>query len=146
MQYLNNKQVEFIYLDILRKGITSPALQDDLVDHICFLVEEELAHTPDFNIAYKKTISNFGSLRTLQVVTDEEIRTAAWYTTIFKILNYMATLGILLLSIALLILPFIIGMNSTDVLFPYLFFPTIITGIVICCTRINYREFKLVAF
>jgi len=146
MQQLTNSQVEFIYLDILRKGITHSSLQEDVVDHICCLVEIELDHTPDFKTAYLKVLKDFGSFRILQVVTNEEIKAASWHAGVLKALNYLSTFIILVFSLALLALPPFIALNTSDTLFPFLFLPTVITGCIICFTRINYRKFKLVAF
>jgi hypothetical protein len=60
MLSLTEEQVAFIENDIKVRGITSPDLSIDLLDHICCLIEHELDEYRNFEAVYQKTLLLFG--------------------------------------------------------------------------------------
>ena len=49
---LTEEQIAFIENDIKVRGITSPDLSIDLLDHICCLIENKLDEYRNFDIVY----------------------------------------------------------------------------------------------
>lgn len=58
MQVTDN-QLEFIQEDIVARGITIEPLAENLVDHICCLIEEN--NDSDFEQAYAQALKSFGA-------------------------------------------------------------------------------------
>jgi hypothetical protein len=54
MLSLTEEQITFIENDIKVRGITSPDLSIDLLDHICCLIENELDEYRNFETVYQK--------------------------------------------------------------------------------------------
>ncbi|MBL0013924.1 MAG: hypothetical protein IPP30_09390 [Flavobacterium sp.] len=59
MYLLSDDQIEFVRRDILAQGIQNEGLQQDLLDHICCVVENELADGEDFETFYHQRIKQF---------------------------------------------------------------------------------------
>ena len=57
---LTEQQIDFIENDIKVRGITSPDLSIDLLDHICCLIENRLDEYKNFETVYNETILLFG--------------------------------------------------------------------------------------
>lgn len=54
MAQLTNEQIQFIKEKINSSKIQSQELKDDLIDHFCCFIEDEIAKGSDFNSAYEK--------------------------------------------------------------------------------------------
>lgn len=146
MTELNERQVQVIAWDLKNRGITDPLLRDDLLDHLCCLVEEEMQHTPDFKTAYLKVRSSFGHFRLLQVRTNSEVLAASRFTKVYRILDYSLTLLYILLGFSALILTpvfFILYLNEVMLI---MISPLLIFGYIVCFTRINYKKLELIPF
>lgn len=59
MYALSTDQIEFVRLDIQAQGIESEGLQQDLLDHICCVIEHELTDGGDFEMFYKQRVKHF---------------------------------------------------------------------------------------
>ena len=59
MYCLNDKQIDYIINDISARGVEMEALQQNLLDHICCIVEQNLEVDGDFESFYQKTIKTF---------------------------------------------------------------------------------------
>ena len=59
MATLTDDQIDYILADIQAHGIRLQGLQDNLVDHICILVEEKLAAGEEFERSYAGIIPMF---------------------------------------------------------------------------------------
>ncbi len=59
MYCLNDKQIDYIINDISARGVEMEALQQNLLDHICCIVEQNLEVDGDFESFYHKTIKTF---------------------------------------------------------------------------------------
>lgn len=58
MTYPKNFDIEFIIKQISESGISSEALKEDLTDHFCCVVEEEMKRGKTFKEAYDKAFNN----------------------------------------------------------------------------------------
>jgi len=69
MYCLNDKQIDFILDDISARGIGMVGLQQDLLDHICCIIEQDLDEDGDFERFYEQTVSRFykSELREIEV-------------------------------------------------------------------------------
>lgn len=72
MFHLTDAHIDFIIADVAKKGITAKDLQENIVDHICCVLEEELPVNGNFEVAYKEVIARFfkKELKELQEETD----------------------------------------------------------------------------
>jgi hypothetical protein len=59
MYCLNDKQIDFILNDISARGVEMESLQQNLLDHICCVIEQNLEADGDFESFYQKTIKTF---------------------------------------------------------------------------------------
>ena len=59
MYCLSDQQIDLILTDIRSQGITTESLQNDLLDHICILVEQNLEADGDFRQYYSSVIKSF---------------------------------------------------------------------------------------
>lgn len=58
-----NDNYERIKADLVSQGLSYESLLDDLLDHICCLVEESMATGKDFESSYKQVIASIGAKR-----------------------------------------------------------------------------------
>lgn len=68
---LADEQIKFIRSEVSKCNITLPNLEEELIDHICCMVEEKLAEGYSFDEAYRKVKLNVG----IDSLKDIEIRT-----------------------------------------------------------------------
>jgi hypothetical protein len=59
MYKLSTEQIDFISADIKRRGIEMKDLHDNLLDHVCCIIEENLEENGDFKEFYSQTIIKF---------------------------------------------------------------------------------------
>ncbi len=59
MYQLNEQQIDYIFNDISARGVEMESLQQNLLDHICCIIEQNLEENGDFESFYKKTITSF---------------------------------------------------------------------------------------
>lgn len=59
MYCLTDKQIDFILNDIRAHGVEMEDLQNNLLDHICCVIEQNLEENGDFENFYRKTIRSF---------------------------------------------------------------------------------------
>jgi hypothetical protein len=59
MYHLTDQQIEFISNDIRSRGISIESLHQDLLDHICCIIEQNLDANGDFTNFYENTIKTF---------------------------------------------------------------------------------------
>lgn len=103
MLSLTEEQIAFIENDIRVRGITSPNLSIDLLDHICCLIENELDEYRNFETVYQQTLLLFGEkgLKEIQEETNRLLTFKHYYfmNTTMKISGYVSSLMILIGSI-----------------------------------------------
>ncbi len=59
MYQLSDKQIDYIFDDISARGVEMESLQQNLLDHVCCIIEQDLEANGDFESFYKKTIKTF---------------------------------------------------------------------------------------
>ena len=59
MYHLTDQQIDFILNDISARGVEMESLQQDLLDHICCIIEQQLEANGDFERFYETTIKTF---------------------------------------------------------------------------------------
>lgn len=85
---LKDSQIAFIEQDLHRRGITFDPLHEDLVDHICSEVEEQMEGGSKFMDAYKLTLNRFQN-RDLRELNNETISLLNSFT---MIQNFIVTI------------------------------------------------------
>jgi len=59
MYQLSDQQIDFILDDISARGVEMESLQQNLLDHVCCIIEKNLEANGDFESFYQKTIKTF---------------------------------------------------------------------------------------
>ena len=59
MFVLNDIHIDFIRSDIQSRGVTTDALIDDIVDHVCCLLEQQVGEEDEFKKVYQDIIQKF---------------------------------------------------------------------------------------
>ena len=59
MYHLSEQQIDYIFNDISARGVEMESLQQNLLDHVCCIIENNLEENGDFESFYKKTITSF---------------------------------------------------------------------------------------
>lgn len=99
MLSLTDEQIAFIENDIRVRGVTSPDLGIDLLDHICCLIEEKLDEYDNFELVYNETLLLFGQkgLKEIQDETNRLLTFKHYYlmNKTLKISGYVSSLLIL---------------------------------------------------
>jgi hypothetical protein len=82
MYQLTDKQVDYILDDIRSRGIVNEDLQQDLLDHVCCLIEQKLEENDDFEAGYRNLIKTFytGSLAEIEEETIALLTYKNYYT------------------------------------------------------------------
>jgi len=122
MYCLNDKQIDFILLDIRARGVEMECLQQDLLDHVCCIIEQNLEASGDFEGFYFTVIPTFYKQELREI--EEE--------TLFLLTNknYYAMKKIMLLSGI-----FSVFVLSFGILFKFMHWPgaafLIVSGVVL---------------
>jgi len=101
MYQLSDQQITFILDDISAHGIETDSLQQDLLDHICCIIEHGLEENGNFEDFYQRIIQTFYK-KALREIEEE---TALLLT--FK--NYYAMKKVMMVSGFIVVLAFITG-------------------------------------
>ncbi|MFP4023204.1 MAG: GldL-related protein [Thiohalospira sp.] len=88
MAILDEKQVNHIYDLLVGHGVSYEALQVDLLDHICCMVEKRMDNGQDFDQSLTSSIHEFGLLNL------SEIQEATLYLITLKLQKMKKTTGI----------------------------------------------------
>jgi len=59
MYCLSDKQIDYILNDINARGVEMESLQQNLLDHVCCIIEQNLGENEEFESFYQKTIKTF---------------------------------------------------------------------------------------
>jgi len=59
MLKLDDTHIDFIRSDIQSRGVTTDALIDDIVDHVCCLLEQQVREETEFKVVYTDIIQKF---------------------------------------------------------------------------------------
>ena len=82
MHRITNEEVEFILNDITARGVVLEDLRDNLLDHMCCIIEEEMDEKGDFKVFYESVLPRFfkENLLEIQVETDNLIKFKNFYS------------------------------------------------------------------
>ncbi len=82
MHNLSDEQIDFIDDDIRNRGILLKELQENLLDHICCVIENEISEEEDFYKFYESVLPRFfkNELSEIQVETDNLLKFKNFYT------------------------------------------------------------------
>lgn len=92
MYRISDQQIDYILNDISARGVEMESLQQNLLDHICCIIENNLEENGDFESFYKKTIQHFYKDELWEI--EEEtllLLTYKNYYTMKKIMIYSGT-------------------------------------------------------
>jgi hypothetical protein len=143
---LTSRQINIIKWDIRQNGIYQHALQEDILDHICCLLEEECKATKDFKKAYLKVRNEMGSLKVMQYRVDEELISHRRLERFVKVPYYFAVALYLLMGIGMLAGPLFLSLIELNPLCCVLALPLVIMGYVIIFKRINYKKWDIIPY
>lgn len=103
MYQLTDKNIDYILTDISARGVEMESLQQNLVDHICCIIEQNLEANGDFESFYKKTIKTFYK-DALWEIEEETISllTFKHYYTMKKIMIWSGALSALTLTVGII--------------------------------------------
>jgi len=121
MYHITDKQLDFIRNDIIKRGIQTKSLQQNILDHICIIIDQNFLENDDFEAFYLATIKSFYKLelREIEEETAFFLKTKNYYTmkkamiisgafsaaafitgSLFKVMHLRFTMGILFLGFA----------------------------------------------
>lgn len=82
MHKVSDDQIDFILNDIESRGIVLEDLRDNLLDHICCIIEHEMRESEDFEEFYESTLPRFfeKGLSEIQEETDNLLRFKNFYS------------------------------------------------------------------
>lgn len=108
MYHLNDKQIDYILSDISARGVEMESLQQNLVDHVCCIIEQNLEENGDFEGFYQKTIKTFYKDELWEI--EEETLTLLTFKNYYIMKKIMITSGIF--SVAFLSIGLIFKFNQ----------------------------------
>jgi hypothetical protein len=76
MYCLTDQEIDFILKDIISRGITTDDLQQNLLDHICIMIEQVLEQDSDFNECYFSVVKTFYKSELSEIEEETRILTA----------------------------------------------------------------------
>src|SRR5579872_6018085 len=102
MYCISNQQIDFILNDISARGVTMESLQQDILDHVCCIIEQNLEENGDFEGLYFKTIQTFYK-HELKEIEEETISllTNKHFYTMKKVMIYSGVSSAVLLSMGI---------------------------------------------
>jgi len=82
MYCINDKQIDFIINDISARGVKMESLQQDILDHVCCIIEQNLEENGDFDSFYFRTIETFykNELKEIEEETQSLLMNKHYYT------------------------------------------------------------------
>jgi len=149
MNCLTDQQVAFILRDIRAKGLRSPELEEDILDHLCCLTEDAMMQGAPFAAAYNNALAAFGPNGLCKVQSEREYMLSTRRKIEEKLsalLNYTMTFIYLITALGFISAPITLTIVFFDLKFILMFWPLVIMGAYICIKRINYRRFELIHF
>lgn len=138
MYQLSDEQIDYIFNDISARGVEMESLQQNLIDHVCCIIERELEVNGDFERFYQKTIStfykdelweieeetlllltykNYYTMKKVMIFSGAFSAVAMIFGILFKFMYWPGALGLLILGIgtsSLIFLPLLFVLKSKD--------------------------------
>ena len=104
MYRLNDQQIDHIINDIRARGVEMESLQNDLLDHVCCIIENKLEESGDFERFYESIIKTFYK-KELKEIEEETITLLnnKHYYAMKKIMIGSGIISALLLSMGIIL-------------------------------------------
>src|SRR5690242_9687721 len=74
MSLLTQDHISFIIRDLNRRGVLLEGFQEEVIDHVCSAVEEEMEKGRNFKEAYDDVITSFGDIDGLHKTQAQVVR------------------------------------------------------------------------
>jgi hypothetical protein len=91
MYRISDQQIDYILSDIGARGVEMESLQQNLLDHVCCIIENNLEENGDFESFYKKTIQTFYKDELWEI--EEETLLLLTYKNYYTMKKVMITSG-----------------------------------------------------
>ena len=98
MYSISDEQIDFIYDDIAKKGIDTEDVRDNILDHVCCIIEQEMKDDEDFHEFYRNTIARFYKSDLAEI--EEETRqliTFKYYYAMKRTLKVVGIVSVILI-------------------------------------------------
>lgn len=100
MRNISESQIEYILTDLEQKGITLEELRNNLLDHICCLLENEMPEEGDFKEQYAEILQRFCQKEIVEIqIETEQLLT---FKNFYAMKNTLKITGILSASLTLI--------------------------------------------
>jgi hypothetical protein len=104
---LTNKEIEFVSTDLQKRGITMPALEKDLLDHLLCAVEMYMAEGQSFSDAYRMAVHDLNTDKPLIIIQQETIMALSERKNVYKNIMVYVVFIFLLTGISRLLNPMV---------------------------------------
>lgn len=102
MYRISEQQIDFILSDISARGVEMESLQQNLLDHICCIIEHELEENGDFESFYQKTVKTFYKDELWEIEEETlQLLTFKNYYTMKKIMIVSGTFSAAVMSLGI---------------------------------------------
>src|SRR6185369_9662924 len=140
MYHLSEEQINYISADIEKRGIEMESLQQDLLDHICCVIEEGLEENGDFEKFYSSVIKTFYKNELSEIETEtNNLLTNKNYYTMKKAMVFSGISSAVVLSLGI-ILKFLHAPGSAPCIILGVFIFSFIFLPLIFALRIKEKE------
>ena len=97
MHKITDQQIDYIISDFVKRGVVLEDLRDNLLDHMCCIIENEMTENDDFYRFYESVLPRFfkQSLREIQIETENLLRFKNFYT-MKKLMNITGAFTVIL--------------------------------------------------
>ncbi len=102
MKLLNPNQIEQIRKDILSVNLSIHSLQEELIDHVCCTIEENMNHGKSFEEAYQIIKVHIGSQHLKEIEEDTLLLTNKLYHLMKNLLKFSGTISLSCIAIGTL--------------------------------------------
>ncbi|PHR24022.1 MAG: hypothetical protein COA38_16735 [Fluviicola sp.] len=98
MYELSDDQVEYILNNIEKRGVTTEDVRDNILDHVCCIIENEFTVGKDFYKAYEDTIARFYTKELSEIEREtENLLTFKYYYAMKRTLKITGLISVILI-------------------------------------------------
>lgn len=101
MSKLLDKDIDFIYDDLEKKGLKKEILLDEMVDHICCMIEPELIKGSTFKNAYSKLLNSLADNTFKYIQHQTDLSTNLKFQKMKKLMFVFGVIGTIMLFIGI---------------------------------------------
>ena len=70
---LKSNQIDYIINDLHKKGLVYEPLEEEIIDHFCFMIERYMESGLNFGDAYRKALHSFGKSKAIIDIQQQTI-------------------------------------------------------------------------